>query len=644
MSPAPFDQLLPGRSLRSGRGLAAWFWGIVGAIALCGVLLALGLLLDLWIHRGELRLAGPDIPRATELLALPPAEAPAEFLTLVNQGLSPTAWRARDHWWGKTLAAAIRTFPLPRTNHGAVVFLLIIGMGSALLRIASRARVRRSAEDFALQAAASLRSYLHRQTLRLGPGDLEGDRASRAQSLFVDEVDVVRDGLSDWLTGLCRDVPTLLFLFLLAVLVDWRMSLICALPLLGIWWFVDVERKLGESRRQQSELNAASAMRLLSAGLCQTRLVRGYAMETFEQDRFQKNLDLFQTEMAAGRRRQSWSRRLARIAVAWLAAMMLYFVGAAILRDPPTLTASDGFLLLSAFLAATPSAAVFRSLSAARRAVDKAGLPIYSFINEIPEVGQAVGAKFLEPLSRTIIFESVTCKRGDRDVLKQLDLRITAGKTTAIVSMDPLAPRTLGHMLPRFIEPQSGRVLYDSEDIAWATLESLRAETLYVSGADNCFSGTVLENITCGEARYSVSDATDAAKLVHAHSFIVRYPLGYETVIGERGEHLEAGQAFRIALARAVLRKPAVLVIEEPETPLDDDTKAILDDTYQRLAKDRTVIFLPNRLSTVRKCDVIVLLGEGKVAAMGSHADLLKNSEVYRHWEYVSFNVFRKKG
>jgi ABC-type multidrug transport system fused ATPase/permease subunit len=299
--------------------------------------------------------------------------------------------------------------------------------------------------------------------------------------------------------------------------------------------------------------------------------------------------------------------------------------------------------MLSAFAAATPSVSTLLRLESARTGVDRSGEAIYAYINEIPEVGQAVGAKFIEPLSKTIIFESVTYRRGDREILKNLDLRIPAGQTTALVSLDPLQPRTAACLLPRFIEPQSGRVLFDSEDIAWGTLESLRAETAYVGGEDPCFNGTVLENITCGESRYAVAEATDAAKLVHAHNFILKLPQGYETVLGERGAQLDAGQAFRLGLARAALRKPALVIIEEPEAPLDEATKDLLDDAYNRLASGRTVIFLPTRLSSVRKCDFIVLLAEGKVAAQGSYGDLLKNSELFRHWEYVSFNTYRKR-
>ncbi len=255
--------------------------------------------------------------------------------------------------------------------------------------------MRRAAEDFATQSASSLRSHLHRQTLRLGLGDLEGDRAERAQQLFVNDVNAVRDGLSDWITGLCRDVPTLIALCGLSALVDWQLTLICLLPLLGVWWFVDFERQQGESRRQQAEQNAQSALRLLSAALGQSRLIRGYAMESFEQERFQKNLEQFQSETSAGRRRQSWSRRLARIAVAWLAAMMLYFVGAAVLRSH--FSAADGFLVLASFLAATPSASVFGLLGRSRRAVDSAGIPINAFINEIPKSGRRLEPSSLSP-------------------------------------------------------------------------------------------------------------------------------------------------------------------------------------------------------------------------------------------------------
>jgi ABC-type multidrug transport system fused ATPase/permease subunit len=644
MSPTPFEKLFPSRSLFAGRTALAWLWGVLGGLALCVLLIALGLLLDLWIHRGELNLRADDVTTAAAFLGEPlPAELPT-FVAWTDLGLGPTAWRERENWAGRTLAGLLRHFRMPSSNRGAAAFLLFVGIVCALLRIALRAAVRHRADEVGIRIASSLRSQLHRQTLRLGPSDLAGERADYAQRLFTDEVDSLRNGISDWLTRLARDVPTVVLLTVLAALIDWRLFFYCLVPLIGCWWIVEFERRQGLVRREQGEANGAKALRLLSDSLRKSRLVRGYGMENFEHDRFQKHLEEFTAEAFAGRELQFWSLRVARLAVAGLVAMMLFFVGAHVLAAANPLPAAAGFLLLSTFVAATPSVGTLLHLGAARTAVNRSGEQVFAYINEIPEVGQAVGAKFVEPLSKTIIFESVTYRRSNRDLLQKLDLRIPAGKMTAIVSVEPLAARTAAYMLPRFVEPQQGRVLFDSEDIAWGTLDSLRTETAYVGGADHCFNGTVLENIVCGESRYSVSEATDAAKMVHAHNFILKLPRGYETMLGDFGERLDAGQAFRLGLARAALRKPALVIVEEPESLLDESTKDLLDDSYQRIASGRTVVFLPTRLSTLKKCDLIVLLAEGKVASIGTHAELLKTSELYRHWEYVSFNSFRKRG
>ncbi len=188
----------------------------------------------------------------------------------------------------------------------------------------------------------------------------------------------------------------------------------------------------------------------------------------------------------------------------------------------------------------------------------------------------------------------------------------------ALVSTDPQEARAVASMIPRFLEPQRGRVLFDGEDIAWGTLESIRAEAIYVGGNDPCFTGTVSENIRCGDAKYDIQAVMDAAKLVHAHQFIQKLPLGYETVLGEGGHRLTPGQSFLLGLARAIVRNPAVLIIDEPNTTLDQATKDSLDDTYQRIQGSRTVLFIPSRLSTVRRCDKVIVIGDGQVEAIAT--------------------------
>jgi ABC-type multidrug transport system fused ATPase/permease subunit len=368
-------------------------------------------------------------------------------------------------------------------------------------------------------------------------------------------------------------------------------------------------------------------------------------MESFEHDRFRTHLERFHQNVVSAFERRSWSLWAGRLLVLICAAVVLFLVGIKVLEpadDPQALSFPGAVLLLATFACMyLPLEALVRlpgELDEAAGASDR----IHRYLDRIPEVGQAVGARFLQPLSRALQFEAVGYRLpGSRPLLAGLDLRLEAGKSYALVSFDPLEARAAAYMLPRFIEPQSGRVLFDGEDIAWVTLESLRAETVYVGGADPFFTGTVRENISCGLDGYSLTDVTEAAKQVHANKFILNLSQGYETVVGEHGEQLDPGQSFRLGLARAILRKPALLIIEEPTEPLDEDTKSLLDDAYSRVVRERTVLFLPARLSTVRRADQIVFVHRGKVEAVGVHADLVRTCALYRHWEYLRFNEFR---
>jgi ABC-type multidrug transport system fused ATPase/permease subunit len=152
------------------------------------------------------------------------------------------------------------------------------------------------------------------------------------------------------------------------------------------------------------------------------------------------------------------------------------------------------------------------------------------------------------------------------------------------------------------------------------------------------FHDTVANNIGCGDNAYTLGQIIDAAKTAHAHHFIQKLPKGYETPIGEMGHSLSISEQFRIALARAILRDPALLVVEEPEAALDEETKALLDDTWTRFLPGRTVIFLPHRISTIRSCETLFLLHKGRVVASGVHKELLAQNPLYRHLHYLEFN------
>lgn len=620
-------------------------WSSLGSLLLCLLLFDLFLIAGLLNYGGALDVPAVDIAKFEALTGKDLPDRRADDVRFEDLGICPAVWGSRGKFWGTALAAANRRVALLRENSGALMVLVFAAVLIGIARSLLLARARTLTAHVSLEAAARLRRTLHRQTMRLGPSDLDDPESGTALGLFTQDVERVRDGASLWVYRLSRFPFELFLLVMFALTIHWRVALQCLIPLAACWYILQRERQRFESARQLATARADAELRLLGEGFRKTRLVRGFGMENFEQEQFQKQVERYQHNVSSLKQGERWSQWISRLLVMCCVSIVLYLLAIKVMlppADPGALSFAAALVLVAAFAGMYRPLEALRQLRADRDAAAESADRIYRYLNQIPEVGQAVGAKFLQPLSKSLVFESVTYSLGNRKkLLDGFDLKLNAGDVVGFVSPNPLEARAMAYLLPRFIEPHSGRVLFDGDDIAWVTLESLRAEVIYVGGTDSYFTGTVRENISCGNSRYSLTDVTEAAKQTHAHNFIVKLPSGYDTVLGEHGEQPDPGECFRLALARAVLRKPALLIIEEPDQHLDDNAKALLDDAYNRIVRDRTVLLLPTRLSTLRRAESIVLIHQGKVAAVGKHADLVKNVPLYRHWEYMHYNEFR---
>lgn len=635
-----FERAFPRWSLLRGKPRSALLWSFLSSVVLCLLLFSLFLTADLMTMRGRVDLTSGEINRASKL-----AGSSMQMGETANKGVFSVVWWSRDKLWGPALSNAYRRMEWLRKDNSALMLLVLTAVGLGILRGLLLSRARRSSAEAGWKIVSGLRRHVHRQRLRLGPGDLEDADGRQVLELFTREMDRLRDGIVIWLLRMARCPFEVFLLIGLALLIDWLVALQCLIPVAGCWYLVQRERERFEAARKTANARTDSELRLLAESLQKTRIVRGYGMENFEHEQFQLHMDRFTRDAMAVNKRERWSRRTCHLLAALCAGVVLFLVGSRILQAPDALSFTSAMLILAALACLhLPMRELWR-LTEHRADAALAADRIYRYLDRIPEVGQAVGAKFLEPLIKSLEFESVRYSLPNRkNILNGFDLRLPAGKAYALVSLDPLEALAAAYLLPRFVEPHGGRVLYDGEDIAWVTLESLRLETVYVGGTDPFFTGTVRENICCGSNTYSSQQVTDAAKQTHAHNFVLKLPQGYETVLGEHGEQLDAGQGFRLGLARAMLRSPALMIVSEPETALDDDTKTMLDDTYNRICTNRTVLFLPTRLSTVRRCEQVVLIHQGKVSAIGPHAELLKTSPLYRHWDYMHFNQFRDNG
>ncbi len=614
-------------------------------LAFVGILCLGLLLLGLLDTEGRVTLTpSEEIEYAKLCHEPPPTDINLAPVMRSNEGLNAVAWEIRHHRCASDIAALARSWGGFQDTATSLFSLIgaILLLGFAYSAFAER--VATFANRAAAQIAAQLRASLHRHALRIGTSDLLNREAGRISQLFTVEVEVIRAGLSRWIEGVAIWPARILVLAAVVLAIDWKLAFDCLVPLVACGLIMARDRRHTRDVEQVATARSATELELLEEGMHKSRLISGYRIEDFEQQRFRKHLARHDEHVAHIQRRKSRQKWLVRTLVLVCLGFVISLIALRLLSptdDPGHLTLPESVLILACLVGAWRPIEGIATLRELRADVGTAIDGVTRFLNTIPEVGQAVGAKFLQPVQKTITFEAVTYQLGSRTLLDSLSLTLPTGSSTAIVSFDPLEALAFAAMLPRFIEPSEGKILFDGSDIAWATLDSIRIETLLVGEGESHLTGTVFENLSGCDAKYSLTQVTEAAKKTHAHNFIQKLPYGYETVIGKHGEKLDAGQTFRLALARAVLRDPAVLIIAEPDGEISNDDKSLIDDACRRVLRSSTVIFIPKRLPTLRHVDRIVLLNRGKVEVVGTHEVLVKTSAIYRHWEYIHFNEYR---
>ena len=218
---------------------------------------------------------------------------------------------------------------------------------------------------------------------------------------------------------------------------------------------------------------------------------------------------------------------------------------------------------------------------------------------------------------------------GGAPVLKDLSLELPAGQTTAIVGATGAGKSTLVKLLLRFYDPQQGRILLDGHDLRELKLADLRRAIGLVSQDVFLFHGTVRENLSYGKPGATEAELRRAAEIAEAHDFVMALPQGYDTVVGERGQKLSGGQRQRLSIARAVLKDPPILILDEATSAVDNETEAAIQRSLERIARDRTMIVIAHRLSTVRNADRIYVLEDGQLAEAGQHEELLEKGGLY---------------
>ncbi len=559
--------------------------------------------------------------------------------TLANRGILSLV--VRTHLQGHVVSWFLGFIAVPlfyRTFLYYLTSLLVIAVVIACVRALLGFANLELAAAAAIEASTRMRRLVYHHTYRLGTLAIRELGPSEAVSIYARQVEAVHDGLYTWMTAYFREAIKAFLLLAFAVFVDRLLGLAFVFFAVLVWAIGGQLASYFQRKGRASANRAAEQLTLIRESLMLMRLVKVQLMELFNQARVERLLSSYAT--------LQWRRyRGEAISVATLVFMgtlcillLMFVAGLVVLQDQ---MGNSGVITLAATLVSLYFPLVM--LRDAHRIVRRgreAAVAVFRFLDRPADIRAVADAQFLQPLSTSLEFDGVTLKEPgtNRLLLKDITLKINAGDKVGLIGVEESEKHAFVYLIPRFLDPTAGEIRVDDHKLRFVTLDSLRAQIAVVMQHNLVFHDTVANNINCGDKAYTQPQIIEAAKLAHAHNFIQKLPQGYETFIGELGHSLSVSQQFRIALARAILRDPALMIIEEPATLLDDDTKALIDDTYTRVLPGRTVIFLPHRISTIRTCDRLFLLHHGELEAAGSHRELLAKSPLYRHLHYLEFN------
>ena len=483
-----------------------------------------------------------------------------------------------------------------------------------------------------------LRNRLYRHILRQSVDFFSSKSTGTLMSHITTDVERVQQAVAEAVGDLMMQGFALVGYAVLLYYYDWRLATFC---LLGAPLVLYPLIRLGRRLRRTSDTGLQrwrDISEILQETISGSRIVKAFRMEEFESRRFAKATDrLFKTNLRITEVVSTLPPLMELVGGLAMAGAIWYGSGR-ISRAELTPGEFTSFVA-ALFLMYGPIKKLSRVNATLQQAL-AAAARIFSVLDTRMEIEEAPHAVELPPLQKQIEFQAVnfTYEDGEDRVLRDVNLRIEAGQVVALVGTSGAGKTTLANLLPRFFDPDSGRILWDGIDLRKATLSSLRGQIGLVLQETILFNDTVRNNIAYGVEETSMDALREAARAACALEFIEELPQGFDSVIGERGQRLSGGQRQRLAIARAILKNPPLLILDEATSSLDAESEALVQRALENLMANRTTVVIAHRLSTIRRADRIVVIDDGTVRETGTHDELLRRADsVYRRLYQLQF-------
>ncbi len=487
------------------------------------------------------------------------------------------------------------------------------------------------------QVITDIRQELFGKLIRLPVPYHDVNTSGRLVSRVVNDVTLMANAVA----GVLKDIfqQGLTFLAMMGVIFyqNWRLAGLSVIIIpLAVFTMVRMGKRLRAlaASGQERMGDMASTLQETLSGI---RMVKAYGREEAEAVRFQQsNRAFLSTTMKAIQVSSLGSSHMEVIGVVGVAAIIWY---GGFLVIGGSMTPGEFFSFLTAmFMAYTPIRRLSGSTNSIQQAL-AAAERVFSVLDLKTEQDAEKGRLELPHIGQSVTFDDVTLHYESQAVpaLDDINLTIRAGEMVALVGSSGSGKTTLVNLIPRFYEPTSGRVLIDGVDIQSYSLRSLRSQMGMVSQDVVLFDDSIRNNIAFGRENATDEDIIRAARLAYAHEFVERLPQGYQTVVGEKGVKLSGGERQRLAIARAILRDPPLLILDEATSALDTESERVVQLALANLMKNRTTVVIAHRLSTIQRADRIMVLARGSIVEVGTHDELLRRGGQYQRLHAMQF-------
>lgn len=458
-------------------------------------------------------------------------------------------------------------------------------------------------------------------------------------SNLTNDINSLNVALNRSVTKVIRDPLMILFFLVILLNINWQLTAIAVivLPATGL-----VIRKIGESLKRRShrvQERISEVTTVLQETISGIKVVKAFSMENYENKKFSKSTTEHFKAIVKQIRLWRLASPLSETIGVSIMAIVIWYGGNLVLQGQ-LLTSEDFIRFLIILFALMEPIKSLSELNSDIQISVASGKRIFSLLDTPRTVIEKPGATHKTDFQNEIVYRNVSFNysRSGKMVLSNINLTVKKNQKIALVGSSGAGKTTMVNLLPRFYDPVEGSVMIDGIDIREMTLIGLRSLMGIVTQEVILFNDTVSNNIAYGLEDYSQVEIEKAARLANAHDFIKEMPEGYQTLIGERGMMLSGGQRQRISISRAILKNPPILIFDEATSSLDSESEYLIQQAIENLMKDRTVLMIAHRLSSIVNSDKIILLEEGKIIDEGTHQELQKRSERYRQLYELQFN------